>query len=233
MHLIPSETLSKPENFLDKEPAYIFHHFMKCGGTSVAHNLQFWFHLIYDHLISEESLEEYKKNRIDINQLGSDYCIVGHYAYEGTYLFQRYPELIEKKKKFKAFTFIRDPLMFYISFYYYTKKSGRQIQNTLFEFINDNQNLLAYYFPCTEQNYKEVLDRYFFIGITERMQESLDILAGLINKRKLKALTLNKNEKDSQISLLRDDFLEEFMKKNELDYKIYKYCIEKFNKYLR
>ena len=36
-----------------------------------------------------------------------------------------------------------------------------------------------------ENNYKEILNRYFFIGITERMQESVNKLAEIFNKRKI------------------------------------------------
>lgn len=228
LKLLPENTNSRHEDFLKKNPAYIFHHFMKCGGTSVGYNLQFWFNLVYDHLIYDDRLDEYRRNRIDPGKIGSDYCIVGHYAYEGAHLFERYPELIDDNEKIKAFTFIRDPLEFCISFYYYTKKNERNRENTLKEFIDANANLYAYYFPCTDEDYKEVLDRYLFIGITEHLQKSFDKLAGIVNKRKLTIPVLNKTQRDSQLSILTEKYVDEFKEKYYLDYKIYNYCKEKF-----
>jgi hypothetical protein len=227
--LLPGKTLTEAKIYLNKNPAFIFHHFMKCGGTTVAKSLRKWFKIIYDQLKNPQDILEYKNHRYDIENINSDTCLVGHYAYEGTYLFQRYPEAITEKNTLKTFTFIKNPLSFYVSFYYYTLNKGR-LNCKLTDFFDSNKNLLAYYLPCDESNYKEILDRYFFIGITERMQESFDKLANILNKRKIRIPHLNKSDKDEQISILTKDFIEKFKEKNKLDYMIYDYCIERFNK---
>jgi hypothetical protein len=225
---LPEKTLTKPKNFLKNKPAYIFHHFMKCGGTSLTLSLKNWFLIINDHYKAMKDIEEYKLKRYDISKLNSENCIVGHFNYEGIHVFERYPEVIDETNNIKVFTFIRDPLSFCISLYYYTRRFGR-IEDTLLNYINSNRNLLAYYLPCHENNYKEILNRYFFIGITERMQESVNKLAEIFNKRKIQMPIANKTERDSQMSILTDDFVKNFKLKNELDYKIYNYCAEKFN----
>jgi len=226
---LPEITLTKPKNFLKNKPAYIFHHFMKCGGTSLTLSLKNWFFIINDHYKAMKDIEEYKLKRFDISTLNSENCIVGHFNYEGIHVYERYPEVIDETNNIKVFTFIRDPLSFCISLYYYTRRFGR-IEDTLINYVNSNRNLLAYYLPCHENNYKEILDRYFFIGITERMQDSMDKLAEILNKRKIQMHIANKTERDSQMSILTDDFIEKFKKKNELDYMIYDYCVEKFDR---
>jgi hypothetical protein len=62
------------------------------------------------------------------------------------------------------------------------------------------------------------------------MQESFDKLATILGKRKIKVPQYNTTEKDSQVSELTPEFIEEVKKLNELDYKIYNYSIERFDK---
>lgn len=211
-----------------EHPAYIFHHFIKCGGTSVTRILHTWFNVVNDHFVSFDQLEDYKKNRIDVSRIRANDCIAGHYAYDGTYLHQRYPEIITQRDRLKAFTFLRDPLEFFVSFYYYSREHGRMYKS-LEEFIDENKNLYAYYFPCEESDYKEVLDRYFFIGILEKLQESMDKLAIILKKPRIDIKLLNKTQRDDQVSILTPEFVSKFKKDNELDYAIYNYALSSFN----
>ncbi|MEO8446476.1 MAG: hypothetical protein ABI528_03225 [bacterium] len=224
--LIPEQTFSRPSDYINKNPAYIFHHLMKCGGTSLSHLLSKWFGMIYDHITGPEDLEVYKNSPYDLANLSSDQCLTGHFAYEGTYLHQRYPEVISRSTNYRSIIFVRDPLSFFLSLYYYSKKNGR-MDKSLKDFYKDNQNLIAYFIPCEENNYREVLDSYFFIGVVERMNYSVLKLSQLINKRYFPPPFLNKSEKDQQYSLITPSFKKEFIKKNELDYKIYNYCLDK------
>ncbi len=199
---------------------------MKCGGSSVFSALSKWFHLIPDYLEDLNKMEAYVNNRYDINKISSDYCIAGHYHTEGIFVYQRYPEIISRKNEIRCFTFLREPLDFFVSFYYYSRNAGR-MELTLREFIETNKNLIAYYLGCDDPDYKEVLDRYFFIGIADKLQESLDIFSQVLNKPKLKLPVLNKSEKDLQMSMITDEYKNKFRKDNELDYKIYNYVRSK------
>ncbi|MBK9332321.1 MAG: hypothetical protein IPM96_07995 [Ignavibacteria bacterium] len=75
-----------------------------------------------------------------------------------------------------------------------------------------------------------MIDRYYFIGIVEKMQESFDKLAEMTGKEKVTLPFVNKSEKDIQVKNLSQEFIDSFKKTNELDYKIYNYCLEKFSK---
>ncbi|HMS65641.1 MAG TPA: hypothetical protein PKD83_10365 [Ignavibacteria bacterium] len=222
-------TMTKPNQYLEKTPAYIFHHLIKCGGTSLAETIENWFQVEIDRVEFSGNVNNFIKYKLNTLNLTSDNCIISHFQFDGVFLHQRYPELIEKKNEYKIFTFIRDPLNFRASLYYYTKNDEWNTGYPLEEVISNDENLISKLIPCDENNYKEVLDRYFFIGIVERMQESFDILAELLNKKKLTLPFANRSEKDDQLSKLSPEFISEFKRKNKLDYMIYDYCTEKLD----
>ncbi len=209
------------------DPAYVFHHFIKCGGTTVTEVLRYWFKIVNDHFVAIDELEDYKHRRIDLKSLRAGDCVVGHYAVEGTYLFERYPELLEDPERFRIITFLRDPLEFCLSFYFYSKKEGRMTQN-LKEFLKSNSNLIAYYFPCY-YDCREVMNRYYFIGIAERMDESLGKLAAMVNKVLPEIRLLNKTERDEEAGIVDDGLREWFRDRNRIDYRIYEYACRRLD----
>ena len=230
IHELQERTVSKPYIFFKKQHSYVFHHLMKCGGTSVKEILQEWFNTEYDYIEASENLNAFLKYKLNTGNLNADNCIVGHFQFEGIHLNQRYPEVFDNPDKYRIFTFVRDPLQFRASLYYYTRKNEIIKDYKLPEIIMNTPNLISRVFPCDEDNYKDVLDKYFFIGIVEKMQESFDKLADLINKKRLKLPYANISEKDDQLANLSAEFITKFKEKNKLDYMIYDYCLEKFNK---
>lgn len=235
-------TITKSHDYLKKKPAYVFHHIIKCGGTSVHKELMKWFQIEWDFKAFDAQNENdffknefmYNKYKYNTGNFSSDNCMVSHFNTEGSYLHQRYPELMISKDKFKIFAFVRDPLELAISLYYYKFQDDKeQLQKyKLRDFLEYHYNLLAFQFPCNKNNYKEVLDRYFFIGLVEKMQESFDKLADLTGKRRIKLPVANKSKKDTQVEELKKDmeFIKEFKKRNFIDYLVYDYCKEKYDK---
>jgi len=226
--LLSERTIENRDDLLNEKIVYIFHHFIICGGTSVTYNLKYWFNIIDDHLLDPDQIEQYIKTPVHLDKLEIDNCLIGHYNYEGIYLHQRYPEILLSINRIKSFTFIREPLNFWLSFYFYSKKFNRAKYDSFLDFSDDNMDLLAYFLPCDEFNYQKVLDSYFFIGITDKLQESFDKLAMLLNKRKITMPVLNLTNKDSLLSFNTEDFKVHFKQKNKLDYLIYQYCLDKF-----
>ncbi|MBK8382818.1 MAG: hypothetical protein IPL16_13225 [Ignavibacteria bacterium] len=94
---------------------------MKCGGTSVKEILQDWFKIEYDYIEASENLNTFLKYKFNLLIINSDTCIVGHFQFEGIHLNQRYPEVFDNPDKYRIFTFVRDPLQFRASLYYYYK----------------------------------------------------------------------------------------------------------------
>ncbi len=206
---------------------YVFHHFIKCGGTTITDVLRGWFKIVNDHLVSLYAVEDYKSSRIDLASLKPDDCMIGHYAVEGTHVFERYPELLSNSGRFRLFTFLRDPLEFCVSFYFYSKNEGRMNQ-TLKEFIESNRNLLAYYMHCY-YDCRDVMDRYFFIGVTERMEESLLKLSKLVNRTLPEVRILNKTKRDGQVEIIDEAFKKWFKDYNDIDYKMYEYACSRLD----
>jgi hypothetical protein len=230
VNLLPAVCSTRHDNRLKKYPVFIFHHLIKCGGTSLFFILDKWFKKIDDNIL-EEDLNSYVVKKYDTNLFHNDVCLRAHFQRAGIYLHERYPELLGRPDEFKAFTFIRNPLSLKISKFYFLRSLKAINENSKLEdSLMSGKNFIASQFPCDETNYKEILDRYYFIGIVERLQESFDLLADMIGKTRQEIPRLNTSEKDDQMKFITPEFIAEFKRKNELDYKIYDYCLEKFNR---
>ncbi|MBX7043056.1 MAG: sulfotransferase family protein [Ignavibacteria bacterium] len=220
-----------------KRPAYFFHHLIKCGGSSLGVALEKWFEFredLYDDgaqvKVFQNNLDLFKKFKYNLETLYSDVCIRGHFQHDGIHIHQRYPEIFGRED-IRVFTFIRDPFDVLISLYYFGKKRDYDYQNlSLKDYLSVTKNFLAKIIPCDETNYRERIDRYFFVGIVERIQESFDKLADLIGKKRMQVGRYNTTEKDDQVRNLSPEFIEWVKNENSLDYKIYNYAIEKFNR---
>lgn len=236
---LPIKTITNASDFLKRNPSYVFHHIIKCGGTSVFNVLNKWFQIESDYKPSGTSdqsilfnnINMYNKYKLNTENFNSDTCLVAHFDTDGYHLHQRYPEIIKDKDRYKIFTFVREPLDLGISLYYYKYPSSDHIRKTpLRKFLSYHYNLLSIQFPCNEINYKEVLDKYFFIGLVENLQESLNKLGILLGKKSVILPVINKSVKDSQIEEILNDkeFINEYKKRNKIDYLVYEYCKEKY-----
>ena len=226
---IPSSTQTSKSHYWNKSPVYLFHHLIKCGGSSLVISFDNWFKMEIDHLSHVDELNKYVKLRYHPNALTGDSCIYGHYHYNGIYLQQRYPEFLEGNPERRVFTFMRNPLKLQISLYYYSRQRNELEGMELLDFLTYMPNYISTLFPCDESNYKEVIDKYFFIGIVERMQESIDKFARIIGKKSFSVKRENVSSKDPQIELVTEDVENKFFESNKLDYLIYEYCCQKFD----
>lgn len=215
--------------FSPKDPVYIFHHLPKCGGTSINKILDSWFITVRDYRLGRT---EIYPDKVNLDALRSAHCLSGHFELEGFYLHQRYPELF-KSNRYKVFTFIRDPLEVQMSLYRYENKAGVSKVRNIEDHLKRRKNYLANLFPATLENYKEVINRYFFIGIIDYPQKSIDMLSAMIGKKSREIPWMNRTIQVTGEAFggnsLSQDVIDEFKSDNALDYLIYEYCIEKFN----
>lgn len=82
---------------------------------------------------------------------------------------------------------------------------------------------------ANEKNFKEVIDRYVFVGIVEEMDKSVKILANLAKKHYSKIAWVNKTRRNDMISsnMISKVLKTKFKSINKLDYLIYKYAKDK------
>ena len=215
-----------------RDPVYVFHHIPKCGGTSVREVLHSWFIIFYDY--RRRGTLDYPE-KVDLNSWRSAHCLCGHFEMDGYYLHQRYPEVFISNR-FKVFTFVRDPLQVQLSLFRYEKKYGVNKTEHIEEHLFLRPNYIAHRLLATMDNYREVIDRYFFVGILENGQASLDLLADIIGKPRKslpwKNRTQNTLESRSSTNNLSEELVERFRSDSALDYLIYNYCVEKLQKML-
>ena len=104
---------------------YVFHHVPKTAGQSCILAFQKLFKIIRDYHknVDTESLNAYLMNKVELNKLGSNDLLAGHYNISGHYLYQRYPLL--DRFDAKKIIFFRDPLATAISGIKYGIKKGR------------------------------------------------------------------------------------------------------------
>ncbi|HED13618.1 MAG TPA: hypothetical protein ENI62_08195 [Gammaproteobacteria bacterium] len=209
-----------------RSPVTVFHHIPKCGGTSVLDALANWFMMVPDY---GSGWTGYYPKKLNTDSLRSAHCLCGHFELEGNHLHQRYPEVFTSNR-FRVITFVRDPLQVKLSLFRYEKENNVLKTDVIEDHLLSRPNYIADRFPATLDNYREIIDRYFFVGILEKGQACLDNLARVLDKPEVVMPWKNDTRKDNSTNMgnISSAFLERFREDNALDYLIYDYCTEKF-----
>lgn len=214
---------------------FLFNHILKSGGTSFSIILRKWFHVAKDYhphdldfpdpVILREKQLIFENNVPDLSRLKPFQIIAGHYDFPDNLLSKRFKNSI-LDKRIKKITFLRDPLLHRLSYYKYGKKRGHfWIKGMdLHEFLQSEVNFFANVLECSEENYKEVLESYFFIGITEDYAKSIHLLAEQLGRKvDFDIPHVNRTNSIEELDLLTKEEIENFKSSNKLDYKIYNY----------
>lgn len=203
----------------------VFHHLPKCGGTSVLRLLSSWFSLVPDY---RQGWTSGYQHRLNLDRLTPKHCLCGHFELEGHHLAQRYPGLLENSG-FWVFSFIRDPLEVKMSLYRYETKNNVTKPRTIEKHLSTRKNYLAGVLGVGRDDFKNVLDKYAFIGVLEESALSVELLAWLLKKNKAGLPWENKTSIDEKRSqdTLPDQMVQQFKEENDLDYAIYNYAVER------
>jgi hypothetical protein len=135
-------------------------------------------------------------------------------------------------------TFLRDPLEMQLSLFFYLKNlintgtmywQGKRVTNMEYDgdidrWVEERGFYMLGFLPfeLTMNNYKDVINQYFVhIGVTEHMQQSVNIMAGKLNFQSYKVTTENVTQRDIRPS---ESAVNKFKKKHELEYSIYRYA---------
>jgi hypothetical protein len=237
----------------DRKKPVISIHIPKCAGTTLREVLQKWYgKKLYPHYF--DTRRSRMRNYFDIRRsrmpkkynLKSGFfkqkfkegvCIHGHFNKAKSYgPLDYYPEIDQ------FFTFLREPFELRVSLYFHAKRQEnkgrrakqvtenyRDVNDYLSKEVRSNPYILNFMpYEMTMDNYKEILDKYFiYIGLTEDMQTSVNVLAARLGFPPTEVGRLNTAEYDEEIST---EFREELRCNQPLEYAIYEYALNTYNK---
>lgn len=133
-------------------------------------------------------------------------------------------------------TILREPFEMAVSNFFYAKRLGDEwyrngevrdpMASGLAEHLKQlRRTYLLEFFPIklTEENWQEHIEKHFiWVGVTEHLQESLDIIADKLGKKPVKVPVVNTSPWDEEVT---QDMRDEFRAKHELEYRIYEYAL--------
>jgi len=239
---------------VDREPAFVFHHIPKCGGTSFVSLLYEWFAVLSDYEDEYHSELAFRIAQVDTRFLNAGTILSGHWNQAGSKLPERYPEFLTNPR-FHVATFLREPLDLQISLFHYTlgREPGRELQDEEFgslrSFVMSNKNYIAQQLSCHAGNIEETLERYWFIGFVDRFDDSVSefceavklvlaqaprtMMAERLSRRiqkvpKLGSAEQNRATRDRSADLLSEEDRAAFRERNALDYLLYEKARERF-----
>lgn len=239
---------------IDREPAFVFHHIPKCGGTSFVSLLHAWFAVLQDYEDYFQSELAYRIAPVDTRFLNATTILCGHWNQAGTKLPERYPEFLTNRR-FHLLTFLREPLELQISLFHYTlgREAGREMQDAEFaslrSFVMSNKNYIAQQLSCHPSNVEETLARYWFIGFVESFERSVvdfceavkvvvaqaprtmmteRLFRRIQNVPRLGSAEENRSSRDRSADLLSEEDRAAFRERNALDYELYERARRRF-----
>jgi hypothetical protein len=162
-------------------------------------------------------------------------CVHGHFDpnTDGGDLFHYYPQAQQ------FITFLRDPLEMQLSLFFYMRQminagamfwQGKKITADEFDddldrFVEERNSYMLHFLPMhlDRENFREVLGRHFIhIGVTERIQRSIDVLA---DKLSFPSQTVPIRNTAPRNAYPSESSVRKFREKHELEYRIYEYAV--------
>lgn len=216
------------------DPLYVFHHIPRSGGQSLRLALMRWFTLVEDYAEYDAEVDAFRfPARPDLSTLTPGHLLCGHWGLPGQNLFDRYPELAGHPG-LRLITFLREPLELATSLHYYEQMHWKShVTRTLDErleiTVNYSATTLGYNgaLPPTGLDVQRFLERYWFVGITERMRESFDLLADRLGKPRAEVTRFNAAPRSSGGP--SSDAVVRFRARSVLDGEIYRLAVERLD----
>lgn len=208
----------------NKKKPLIFIHIPKCGGTSVNKVLRHWFG---DRFLRHGFNKNNRWYRSEPYDPRPGFCISGHFNWLGD---RGIHHLYPRSRQF--ISFIRDPFEIALSQYFFRKKKGREKDCPSVEdfFQKHKRSILLNFLPeqITPDNYKRILsENYIYLGLTEDLQISMDMLAGKLGFPETAIQHANQSPRNESVP---DKCKTAFMLNNPLEYLIYQHIMETYKK---
>lgn len=225
-------------DYNNKEPLYYIH-IPKSGGSTVRNLFQHWFGQGFlPHYPDEVNMKPPIKYDLEKEEFSNNPIVIfGHCNRDRNFgMRDYYPNANQ------FITILRDPFELVISHYFYMRKVGHEradkwnIPTTDLEnhLLTAQPNMLQH-FPeeITLENYKEIIEKYFIeIGILEKLSPSLAMIAEKLGlpfvSDNIKHLNATQRDQTYQ-----ENAKELFMEKHYLEYTVYNYALNIFDKKLQ
>ncbi len=213
-------------------------HIPKCAGSSFSQILKEWYkERFLTHYHNEAENQPPEKHNLYSDQFIREFrpgiCIHGHFNNRRGNGVRDYYPIVDQ-----FITIMRDPFDLHLSNYFYVKKealdgkavwAGKHhpiIENgwTLKDYLREEKkSYIRQFLPAdlTIENYHAILEKEFiYVGITENLQKSVNLLAQKLGFPPVKVPMKNVSRWDEPVP---DGAREEFEKNNPLVIAIYRY----------
>jgi hypothetical protein len=157
----------------------LFNHIPKTGGNTVTKFLCSAFEPVYDYVpdSSDAAFQRWRTAPVDLTRMTGHVALIGHFTGPGCRPHERYPALANSPSV-EMITFVRHPTELALSSYFYRLRTGdcveSEFENVLFEMVGIYSNVFS---VKKEEDIADALNAYSFVGVTERMAESIEFLA--------------------------------------------------------
>ncbi len=213
-------------------------HLPKSGGTTFRLALETWFpHRLHYHYFVEKHKRRPTRIRLRRGFLGlrrrHGMCIHGFFnRNRGAGVFDYYPHAQQ------FITIVRDPVEQHLSHYFYLRNKcergehyfkGKQVRFKYAnpeEFLDREEPYVPRYLPweLTLESFRQYFDKYFIhVGLTEKMQETVDTLADRLGKPRVELERRNVTPRDEAPS---PEAVARFKERHRLLFAIYDYAVE-------
>lgn len=218
-----------------KEPLIVIH-IPKAAGTSAMKVFESWYRKGFMMHYYDEHTGEMPVKK-DLFKMHTWFCPVllhGHFnKARGFGVEDYYPEVRQ------FITILRDPFELTLSRFFFTRKTAstwkhpeRVPRKELEDFLLTEKPNMLNHFPreVTFDNYRDIIEEFFvFIGITEKLDETMCRIASSLGKKYQSGMLghYNATERDEAIP---DGLRDAFEEKNPLEFEVYRYAVEEFEK---
>jgi hypothetical protein len=217
----------------DAEKPLISIHVPKCGGTSFQSVLGQWFGPVFYPHYAVGRLSQLPQR----HEFKGSICIHGHFNKRRKIgVRDYYPEADQ------FITMLRDPFEMVVARYFYAKgqwrnrfRSGQPARPPQERFPDvkaycrrERGRYLLNFFPSavTLETYEEMFERQFvYVGITEDLQTSVEVLARRLGFPPVVIERLNTSVHDEEVTA---EMREEFVAQHPLEYAIYNYAVSHY-----
>jgi hypothetical protein len=216
------------------EFVYIYQHVPKCGGTSFRVACLNFFSEIHEVPPSREDTaawEAYQRNKPDFSTLPPNTIITGHLIHDGTRPRERYAEEIARGGV-RILTVLRDPLARLVSLYHFAQQNGREMPVSLEERLRRARNPVSRNLGFDGSDAEEFLRGFFLVGLTERLQDTVDLLAHSIGRETILVPRENAAKERRPIDA-PPEAIERFRENNRMDYELYDTAVSMFGERCR